>query len=81
MTTRELVCATGASMVMDYCEGILRAGRRSRLESHVAGCPRCRAFLRSYRKTPAIVSRATRTRAPRTLARTVLRFVRRRTAG
>jgi anti-sigma factor RsiW len=44
---------------MDYLEGTLPARVRALLESHVEGCPRCRAFIASYLETPRIVRRAT----------------------
>jgi anti-sigma factor RsiW len=49
-----IVCASGVELLMDYLEGLLPADVRAAVEEHVAGCPRCVAFLESYRETPRI---------------------------
>jgi anti-sigma factor RsiW len=52
-------CVSGVDLLADYLEGVLPADARASLEQHVAGCDRCRAFLASYRATPAILRAAT----------------------
>ena len=37
---------------MDYLEGVLGSPEREALAAHVAGCPRCVAFVDSYRGRP-----------------------------
>ena len=44
---------------MDYLEGVLPADLRAAIDEHVAGCPRCIAFIASYRETPRIIRDAT----------------------
>jgi anti-sigma factor RsiW len=63
---------------MDYLEGVLPPAVRAQLDEHVGGCPRCQAFLASYRETPRVLRDATSVVAPADLARAVLDFVRRR---
>lgn len=70
-----LVCADGVGLLMDYLDGALDAATRAGLDAHVAGCPRCRAFVRSYRATPDIVRRATRVEAPATLGASLRAFL------
>ena len=44
---------------MDYLEGVLAPDARQAIEAHVAGCPRCVAFIASYQETPRILRDAT----------------------
>jgi anti-sigma factor RsiW len=59
-----LNCASGVELVMEYLEDVLPADAKASVESHVARCSRCRAFLESYRATPSILRRATEVRMP-----------------
>lgn len=72
----DLVCASGIELLMDYLEGELAAEQRVAIEAHVAGCPRCVAFIASYRETPAILRRATAAKLPADLSRSLLASVR-----
>jgi hypothetical protein len=40
---------SSVGLLMDYLEGVVSAGARTDIEGHVAGCPRCMAFLRARR--------------------------------
>jgi anti-sigma factor RsiW len=55
----DMTCVSGVELLMDYLEGVVTADVRAALEAHVAGCPRCVAFLASYRETPRILRDAT----------------------
>ena len=55
----EVTCATGVDRLMDYVEGVLPADVRAGIEQHVAQCPRCVAYIASYRETPRILRQAT----------------------
>ena len=55
----DVVCASGVELLMDYLEGALPEDLRAELEAHVASCPRCTAFVASYRATPRILREAT----------------------
>jgi anti-sigma factor RsiW len=74
----ELRCVSGVELVMDYLEGVLSADVSTSLEAHVAGCPRCVAFLDSYRATPPILRRATTTKLPPDVGDSLHAFLRRR---
>jgi anti-sigma factor RsiW len=76
----DLVCASGVELLMDYLEGELSAELRAAIESHVAGCARCAAFLDTYRATPEILKRATAASLPPDLAAELMRSVRERFA-
>ena len=77
----DVVCASGVELLMDYLEGELSAELRSAIEEHVAGCPRCTAFVASYRATPEILRRATAASLPADLAAELMRSVRGRFGG
>jgi anti-sigma factor RsiW len=48
------------------------------IEAHVAGCPRCTAFVASYRETPRILREASAVTMPPDLEASLLRFLRSR---
>jgi anti-sigma factor RsiW len=62
-------CQSGVDLLMDYLEGVLAPDVCAAVEEHVAGCPRCLAFVESYRQTPAILRRATAAAMPPDLSR------------
>ena len=75
------VCASGVELLMDYLEGTLPADVRADVDTHVAGCPRCQAFVASYRETPRIVREASAVIVPADLEESLLRFLRSRRRG
>ena len=74
----ELVCSSGVDYLMDYLDGEVTPEVRAAIEAHVAGCPRCVAFLESYRATPAILRRATAAALPSELEASLLAAIRAR---
>jgi anti-sigma factor RsiW len=62
-------CQSGVELLMEYLEGVLAPDVREAVERHVAGCPRCIAFVESYRQTPDILKHATAAALPPDLAR------------
>jgi anti-sigma factor RsiW len=73
---RDVTCANGVELLMEYLEGVLPAGPRLELETHVAGCPRCQAFIASYRETPGLIRNATSTTLPEEAARSLSALLR-----
>ena len=71
-------CQSGVELLMDYLEGLLAPDVRAAVEQHVAGCPRCIAFVESYRQTPEILRKATAAALPADLARKLEEAVRER---
>lgn len=71
-----IVCRSGVELLMEYLEGALAADIRTAIEAHVAGCPRCDAFIASYRETPRIVREATRIETPADLETSLLAALR-----
>jgi anti-sigma factor RsiW len=70
-----IACVDGVEMLMDYLEGTLPPPDREAIEAHVSGCPRCVAFIESYRQTPRILRAATAAALPEDLARSLRRFL------
>ncbi|PYQ02016.1 MAG: hypothetical protein DMF82_17335 [Acidobacteria bacterium] len=70
-----LVCADGVKMLMDYAESLLSPADRGVVDAHVAGCPRCVAFVRSYLETPRILRDATAAVMPAEVAQSLRRFL------
>jgi anti-sigma factor RsiW len=73
---KEITCASGVELLMEYLEGVLPAELRSAVDAHVAGCPRCVAFIASYRETPRILREATVTALPTDLQTSLRAFLR-----
>lgn len=72
----DVTCASGVELLMDYLEGVLPAETAAALEAHVAGCPRCTAYVESYRATPRILRDATAAPFPPELEESLLAFLR-----
>jgi anti-sigma factor RsiW len=70
-----VVCRDGVEMLMDYLEGTLPPAERALIEAHVASCPRCVAFVESYRQTPRILREATAAALPEDLAASLRAFL------
>jgi len=74
----DLKCASGIELLADYLEGLLAKDVSADIETHVAGCPRCTAFIASYRDTPRILRDATAVTLPPDLEASLLDFLRSR---
>lgn len=73
----DLTCARGVELLMEYLEGVIPAGTKAAIDGHLAGCPRCTAFVASYRETPRILRDATTTELPAEAKRLLASFLRR----
>jgi len=74
MTARP-VCVDGVELLMDYLEDVIGPEDRKVIEAHVSSCPRCTAFVESYRHTPRIFRAATIASLPGDLADSLRRFL------
>ena len=74
----DISCQTGVELLMEYLEGMVPDEVRATLESHVAGCPKCVAFIASYQATPRILREATAAAMPLALQESILAFLRAR---
>ena len=78
---KEIACASGVELLMDYLEGVLPPDLHTALDEHVAGCPRCAAFVASYCDTPRILREATAATLPADLEASLKAFLRLRTTA
>jgi anti-sigma factor RsiW len=73
---KDIVCVSGVELLMEYMEGALASDVGAAIEAHVAACPRCEAFIASYREMPRIVRDATRIEMPADLEASLLAALR-----
>lgn len=78
---KDIACISGVELLMDYLEGVLPADLHADLETHVAGCARCAAFVESYRATPRIMRDATEMTLPADIEASLRAFLRERTTA
>ena len=71
-----LVCVDGVDLLTEYLEDALPLGRRQAVDAHLAVCPRCVAFVASYRETPRIFRMATAAPFSEDLRASLRRFLR-----
>jgi anti-sigma factor RsiW len=74
----ELVCVDGVGFLIDYMEDMLAPDTRRAIDAHLARCPRCVAFVKSYAETPRIFREATRAVLPAALGERLRRFLQER---
>ena len=75
---KDLACASGVDLLMDYLEGVLSPDVRAALDAHVAGCARCVAFISSYQHAPQLLRRATDASLPEDIQQSLRAFLRAR---
>ena len=51
----DIACRELVELVSDYFEGALTAADRARVESHVARCGNCAAYVRQMRETVTLL--------------------------
>ena len=69
-------CTSGVDVMMEYLEGALSTEDRAAVDAHVQVCPRCVAFVASYRETPRIIRDATTIEMPDDLETSLLAVLR-----
>ena len=55
---RQLTCKAAIGFLDDYVEGRLTAEARAEFDAHLAQCPQCVDYLKTYRDTIALSRRA-----------------------
>jgi anti-sigma factor RsiW len=73
---KDVACASGVDLLMDYLEGVLPSDVRTALDAHVAGCARCAAFIASYQDAPRLLRGATDASLPRDIQQSLRAFLR-----
>lgn len=74
----DIICVSGVELLMEYLEGALAPDTRAAIDAHVAGCPRCQAFIGSYQEVPRILRDATAMAMPADLEASLLAALRSR---
>lgn len=78
---KEVVCASGVELLMDYVDDVLPSDVRAALDEHVAGCARCAAFVASYLAVPRILREASAVTLPADVEASLKAFLRARTTA
>ena len=73
-----VACVSGVELLMEYLEGQLAPELRAALDTHVAGCAKCQAFVTSYQAVPRIMREATALEMPADLQASLLAALRSR---
>lgn len=69
-------CMSGVELLMEYLEGELAPDLRAAIDVHIAACPRCVAFIESYREAPRVLRDATASEMPAELQESLLAALR-----
>jgi anti-sigma factor RsiW len=64
MTSDELTCQDVIGLLLEYLEESLTPEVLAVFERHLASCPACLAYLRTYQKTRELAGEATRVAMP-----------------
>jgi len=59
-----MTCQEAIALLADYLEEVLSPNLLDQLEEHLSGCPPCRAYLATYRKTRSLAADTSRIEMP-----------------
>ena len=71
-------CKDSIHHLLDFLDGEISPAEEEHLHEHLAGCPPCVDFLKTYRATPPLVKRALGEKMPKDLAEKLTGFLRER---
>jgi anti-sigma factor (TIGR02949 family) len=69
-------CKESIDLLLEYLDGDMSDEQARHLEAHLAACPPCIDFLRTYRATPGICRRALKKQMPEELSQRLKEFLR-----
>jgi anti-sigma factor (TIGR02949 family) len=69
-------CKESVDLLLRFLDGEMPEEEARDLEEHLAACPPCVDFLRTYRATPTLCKRALRAQMPEELAHRLTEFLR-----
>ena len=69
-------CKESIDLLLDYLDGTMSDEQARHLEEHLAACPPCIDFLRTYRATPSLCRRALQKQMPEELSQRLKEFLR-----
>lgn len=71
-------CKDSIHLLLDFLDGEMTPEDQKHLEEHLAGCPPCVEFVRSYRATPGMCKKALARKMPEEVANKLSDFLRAR---
>lgn len=72
-------CNDALKHLVDYLEGDLEVGASEELESHLAACPPCVSFLKTYKSTGKVCKKALEREMPVEMKQKLREFLRAKT--
>jgi anti-sigma factor (TIGR02949 family) len=69
-------CKESIDLLLDFLDGDMPAAEERHLQEHLAGCPPCVDFLRTYQATPTLCKHALSEKMPSELAAKLTDFLR-----
>jgi anti-sigma factor (TIGR02949 family) len=69
-------CKESIDLLLNFLDGEMPEEEAKHLEEHLAACPPCVDFLRTYRATPVLCRRALQKQMPRELSDRLTDFLR-----
>ncbi|HYR56552.1 MAG TPA: zf-HC2 domain-containing protein [Myxococcaceae bacterium] len=69
-------CKESVDLLLRFLDGEMPEEEARHLEEHLAACPPCVDFLRTYQATPTLCRRALREQMPQELADRLTQFLR-----
>jgi anti-sigma factor RsiW len=70
-----MTCQEAIGVLAEFLDATLDAGAARRMESHLADCDECRAYLATYRRTVGAVTASARAQMPDELRRRLRTFL------
>jgi anti-sigma factor RsiW len=74
--TASYTCQDCIDLLLDYVDGALSADLKERLEAHLAGCPPCEDFLKTYSVTAPVCRKALERQMPESVSARLHTFLR-----
>lgn len=71
-------CKDSIHLLLDYLDGEMSPEEQQHLEEHLAGCPPCVDFVRTYKATSGICKKALAKRMPEELSQKLSEYLRSR---
>lgn len=74
--SRMFNCRDSIHLLLDFLDGDMPEDEAVKLQEHLAQCPPCVDFLRTYRATPGLCRRALQKQMPQQLSDKLTEFLR-----
>lgn len=71
-------CKDSIHKLLDFLDGDLSADEQQKLSEHLAACPPCAEFMKSYKATPGMCKKALAAKMPEELSNKLSEFLKNR---